>query len=45
MIRVFFDASVLFAASYSHTGSSRDLLREALRGNVRVVVTQHVLNP
>ena len=43
MIRVFFDASVLFAASYSKTGSARDLLREAVRGNVRVVVTQHVL--
>jgi predicted nucleic acid-binding protein len=43
MIRVFFDASVLFAASYSKTGSARDLLREAVRGNVQVVVTQHVL--
>lgn len=42
MIRVFFDASVLFAAGYSNTGSSRDLLREAIRGHVRVVVTQHV---
>ena len=35
MIRVFFDASVLFAASYSNTGSARDLLREAVRGNVK----------
>ena len=43
MIRVFFDASVLFAASYSKTGSSRDLLLEAIRGHVRAVVTQHVL--
>jgi predicted nucleic acid-binding protein len=42
MMRVFFDASVLFAASYSTTGSSRDLLG-GIRGNVTVVVTQHVL--
>lgn len=43
MMRVFLDASVLFAASYSAAGSSRDLLREAIRGKVRVVVTRHVL--
>ena len=42
-IRVFLDASVLFAASYSKTGSSRDLLREAILGNLRIVVGQHVL--
>lgn len=42
-IRVFLDASVLFAASYSKTGSSRDLLREGIRGNLRIVVGQHVL--
>ena len=42
-IRVFLDASVLFAASYSETGSSRDLLREAVRGNLQIVVSQHVL--
>ena len=42
-IRAFLDASVLFAASYSKTGSSRDLLREAVRGNLQIVVSQHVL--
>ena len=43
MIRVFLNASVLFSASYSKTGSSPDLLREAIRGNLKVVVSQHVL--
>ncbi len=43
MIRVFLNASVLFSASYSRTGSSRDLLREAIRGNLKIVVSQHVL--
>jgi predicted nucleic acid-binding protein len=42
-IRAFLDASVLFAASYSETGSSRDLLREAVRGKLQIVVSQHVL--
>jgi len=43
MIRVFLNASVFFSASYSKAGSSRDLLREAIRGNIKVVVSQHVL--
>lgn len=43
MIRVFLNASVLFSASYSKTGSSRDLLREAIRGNLEIVVSRHVL--
>jgi predicted nucleic acid-binding protein len=43
MIRVFLNASVLFSASYSKDGSSRDLLREAIRGNLNIVVSQHVL--
>ena len=43
MIRVFLDASVLFAACYSQTGSSRDLLREAIRENVKIVLSEHVL--
>jgi predicted nucleic acid-binding protein len=43
MIRIFLNASVLFSASYSKTGSSRDLLREAIRGNLKIVVSQHVL--
>lgn len=43
MIRVFLNASVLFSASYSKTGLSRDLLREAIRGNLKTVVSRHVL--
>ena len=43
MIGVFLDASVLFAACYSEAGSSRDLLREAIRGNVEIVLSEHVL--
>jgi hypothetical protein len=43
MIVVFLDASALFSASYSKMGSARDLLREAIRGNLKIVVSQHVL--
>jgi len=43
MIRVFLDASVFFAASYSKTGASRDLFREAIRERIRIVVSPHVL--
>jgi predicted nucleic acid-binding protein len=43
MIRVFLDASVLFAASFSKTGASRRLFREALRGGIRIVYSHHVL--
>jgi putative PIN family toxin of toxin-antitoxin system len=43
MIRVFLNASVLFSASYSRTGSSRNLLREAIRENLKIVVSRYVL--
>ena len=43
MIRVFIDASVFFAACYSQTGSSRELFRKAIREEIRVVVSSHVL--
>ena len=43
MTKVFVDASVIFAASYSRTGSSRELLRQAIQGQVELVVSQHVL--
>ena len=43
MIRVFVDASVLFAASYSKTGYARDLIRAALRGQLTLVVSDLVL--
>ena len=32
MIRVFLDASVLFAAAYSTTGASREIIRQGFRG-------------
>ena len=44
MIRVFVDASVFFAASYSKTGSSRRLFLEALRGQIGLVISEHILD-
>ena len=43
MIRAFVDASVLFAASYSPTGASRELLRLAFHGEVELVTSDDVL--
>jgi predicted nucleic acid-binding protein len=43
MIRVFVDASVLYAACYSETGSARELLLESVRGRLTLVVSSHVL--
>ncbi|MCC6803734.1 MAG: PIN domain-containing protein [Anaerolineae bacterium] len=43
MIRVFFDASVLFAAAYSARGSARDLINLALQERITFVVSQQVL--
>ena len=43
MLRIFLDASVLFSAAYSSTGSSRALIREAIRGNLTLVVSPEVL--
>jgi putative PIN family toxin of toxin-antitoxin system len=37
------DASVLFAALYSPTGSARDLLRLAMEGKVSLVISQNIL--
>ncbi len=42
-IRVFFDASALFAAAYSTGGASRALLLAAARGELTVVVSHDVL--
>ncbi|GFP19375.1 hypothetical protein HKBW3S03_00880 [Candidatus Hakubella thermalkaliphila] len=42
MIRAFIDASVLFAASYSSTGASREIIRQAIRGNVTLVTSKLV---
>ena len=43
MIRIFLDASVLFAAAYSTKGTARDLIRLALEGKIELVVSQQVL--
>jgi putative PIN family toxin of toxin-antitoxin system len=44
MIRVFLDASALFAAVYSSSGSARDLLLLVVEDEVQVVVSQDVLD-
>lgn len=43
MLRAFVDASVLFAAAYSETGASREIIRSAIRGNIGLVISQLVL--
>lgn len=43
MIRVFLDASVVFSASYSEKGASRDVIRRAIRGELMIVVSRYVL--
>lgn len=43
MIRLFLDASVLFAAALSPTGASREILRLASQGRVRVVLSTVVI--
>ncbi len=43
MNRVFFDASALFAAAYSETGSARDLIRLAIQKRIQAVISPEVL--
>lgn len=43
MNRVFVDASVLFAAAYSATGSARDLIILSLEGKVTLVGSEFVI--
>jgi predicted nucleic acid-binding protein len=43
MVRLFLDASVLFAAAYSSTGASRELMRLALRGDAQLLISRFVL--
>jgi len=43
MIRAFLDTSVLFAAAYSETGASREIIRQAIRGGIGLVTSQLVL--
>ena len=43
MIRVFVDTGVFFAASYSSTGASRELIRLTFQGQVQLVISDDVL--
>lgn len=43
MIKLFLDASVLFAAAYSSSGASRELFRLAARDAVTLVISRFVL--
>jgi predicted nucleic acid-binding protein len=43
VIRAFIDASVLFAACYSPTGASREIIRYALRGQLFLAASELVL--
>ncbi|MGD2158995.1 MAG: PIN domain-containing protein [Anaerolineales bacterium] len=43
MIRIFVDSSVLFAAAYSATGHSRDLILMAAREEITLVISHLVL--
>ena len=42
MIRVFVDASVLFAACYSASGASREIVRLAIQGGITLVISDVV---
>jgi predicted nucleic acid-binding protein len=42
MIRAFIDASVLFAASLSPGGASREIIRQAIRGEITLVASKLV---
>ena len=43
MIRAFLDANVLFAAAYSKTGASREIICQAIRGEIGLVASQLAL--
>jgi predicted nucleic acid-binding protein len=42
MIRVFVDASVLFAAAYSATGASRETIPRVIQGDIVLVISNLV---
>ena len=42
MMRLFIDASVLFAAAYSATGASREIIRQGIRGRIDLVASDLV---
>lgn len=43
MYRVFFDSNVLFAAAYSTTGHSHDLVRISAQGHICIVLSNFVI--
>jgi len=43
MYRVFLDSSVLFAAAYSTTGHSHDLVLISAQGHIRIVLSNFVI--
>lgn len=43
MTRIFIDSSVLFSATYSPRGHSRDLILKAVRGEIVLVISKLVL--
>jgi predicted nucleic acid-binding protein len=43
MIRAFIDSSVLIAACLSSTGASREIILQAIRGNVTLVISELVM--
>ena len=43
MPRVFIDSSVLIAASFSSSGASREIIRQAIRGTITLVVSHLVV--
>ncbi len=43
ILRAFLDASVLFSATYSDVGGSRELVRQAIRGTFQPVTCAYVL--
>jgi len=45
MIKVFVDANVFFAASYSTRGSSRDLFMAVIEGKVQIVTITELIGP
>ena len=43
MTKVFVDSSVLFSACYSSTGASREIIRKAISGEIKLVISRHVI--
>jgi predicted nucleic acid-binding protein len=43
MMRVFLDTSVIFSAAFSATGASREIIRQAIRGRMRLITSPLVL--